>query len=112
MIKKTVISLALILSAAVSTVSAAYVDVPSDAWYGSAVQTVTDKKWFGGYEDGSFRPEQYVTRTEAVVLLDRMFDRMDTAPEWTKNTSVYRDVSIQYWGYRYIAEASVGHFTS
>ena len=91
-----------------------FTDVPTDTktWYTDMVYLLARGGVISGYEDGSFRPEQYVTRTEAVVLLDRMFDRMDTAPEWTKNTSVYRDVSIQYWGYRYIAEASVGHFTS
>ena len=91
-----------------------FTDVPEDskAWYADMVYLLARGGIISGYEDSSFRPEQYVTRTEAVVLLDRMFGRTDSAPDWTKHTSIYRDVSVQYWGYRYIAEASVGHFTS
>ncbi len=99
MMKRTVISLALLLSAAVSTVSAAYIDVPSDAWYGSAVQTATDKKWFGGYEDGSFRPEGTITRAEAMkVLLSYKYG--DDVPKAEK--SVYADVAADAWYANYV----------
>lgn len=91
-----------------------FTDVPEDsgAWYTEMVYRLARGGVISGYEDGSFRPEDLVTRTEAVVMLDRMFGRTDLAPDWALNNSVYRDVSIHYWGYRYIAEASVGHFAS
>ncbi len=43
----------------------------SAAWSKSAIGAVNDQGIMVGYPDGTFRPEQSVTRAETVVLLDR-----------------------------------------
>ena len=45
----------------------------SDVCY-SAVQALSAAGIVSGYEDGSFRPENFVTRQEAAVMLDAAFD--------------------------------------
>lgn len=89
-------------------------DVPKDgsAWYTDQVYLLARGGMISGYEDGTFRPESTITRTEAVAMLARMFGRKDAAPDWTKKYPVFRDVSTSHWGYAYIAEASVGHYAS
>lgn len=47
-------------------------DVPSGAWYTQAVQQVVQDGLMKGYPDGTFRPEQPVTRAELAVVLTRL----------------------------------------
>jgi hypothetical protein len=49
-----------------------YIDTKnSPGWSKSAIGAAKDHGIMGGYPDGTFRPEQSVTRAEAVVLLER-----------------------------------------
>lgn len=52
--------------------AANFSDVTENAWYSDAISTA---EYFGvitGYPDGTFRPEQAVTRAEFATLLDRI----------------------------------------
>ena len=44
-------------------------DVAKDAWYNGFVGALKDKGIMGGYEDGSFRPENAITREEMAKLI-------------------------------------------
>lgn len=71
--------------------SAAFPDL---ALQSSAVQqsiaVLADKQVLTGYDDGTFRPEQTITRGEFAILLTRLAG-LDT--ESSKNASYYSDVS-------------------
>lgn len=71
--KKQLIS---IILSAVLTVSAipafAYSDVEEGSWYEKSVENASEKGWFAGYEDGTFRPENPVSRAELAEILTRM----------------------------------------
>ena len=96
------------------TTDASFTDVPKDgsAWYTQSVYLLANAGIITGYKDGTFRPQANVNRTEAVVMLNRLFGRSDSAPSWATTSSLYSDVSTSYWGFRAITEASVGHFAS
>lgn len=96
------------------TTNASFTDVPKDgsAWYTQSVYLLANAGIITGYKDGTFRPLANVNRTEAVVMLNRLFGRTDSAPSWATTSSLYSDVSTSYWGFRAITEASVGHFAS
>ncbi|MBU5668782.1 InlB B-repeat-containing protein [Peptoniphilus sp. MSJ-1] len=47
-----------------------YSDV-GDEWYTEAIKIVTEAKIFNGYEDGSFKPQNKITRAEWIVTLKR-----------------------------------------
>ncbi len=44
-------------------------DVKSDAWYAGAVQTATSYKLINGFEDGTFRPQDTITREQAMMIV-------------------------------------------
>lgn len=54
-----------------TTTATAYSDVPEDASYLTAVKTLSLMGILKGYEDGSFRPTQNVTRAEFTAMLMR-----------------------------------------
>ena len=91
---------------------ASFTDVAEDAWYAEAVYMLANGGVIKGYGNGSFKPGNRVTRTEAVVMLGRLFQRNDDPPQWILNYQKYTDVSSMFWGYQAIAEASFGHFAS
>lgn len=41
-------------------------------WAEAAIHSVADQEWIGGYEDGSFRPDELITRAEAMAIINRM----------------------------------------
>ena len=47
-------------------------DVPSDSWYNEAISTLVQAGVLGGYGDGTFRPDQPVTRAELAAILVRV----------------------------------------
>ncbi len=44
-------------------------DVKSDAWYAGAVQTAVAYKLINGFEDGTFRPQDTITREQAMMIV-------------------------------------------
>ena len=50
---------------------ARFSDVPQDAWYAAAMNWAVKRGIVRGFEDGTFRPDQPVTREELAVMLWR-----------------------------------------
>ena len=53
-------------------------DVPEDAWYTEAVNSLSEKGIIQGYPDGTFGPNNNVNRAELAVMLDRLIEYMET----------------------------------
>ncbi|NEW09732.1 hypothetical protein GK047_27805 [Paenibacillus sp. SYP-B3998] len=51
--------------------TAAFGDVASGTWYTGAVAKALEYGIVNGYEDGTFRPSKTITRTEAMVMIER-----------------------------------------
>ncbi len=49
-----------------------FADVAADAWYARAVAAVSGLGLINGYQDGTYRPAQAITREEAMVVVARM----------------------------------------
>ena len=49
-------------------------DVPETHWAAKAIEELSDKGIINGYEDGSFKPEQSVTRAEVAVMISRAME--------------------------------------
>lgn len=47
----------------------AFADVQASAWYGAAVQTAYASGLISGFEDGTFRPQDKITREQAMVIV-------------------------------------------
>jgi len=57
-----------------ATRECSYSDVPTDAWYRQQVATMTKLGILKGYPDGSFRPNEPITRAEMATILARLVD--------------------------------------
>lgn len=65
-------------STAAFAASKIFSDVPSDAWYADAANSLSDKGIIVGYKDGTFGPTNNVNRAELAVMLDRLIEYMET----------------------------------
>ena len=74
-----------------------YIDVAADAWYSDEVLTLTAAKIFEGYPDGSFKPDQTISRGEFIKVVSRFFGNIDP------NGSIYA-MSDTTWSENDIAE--------
>ena len=64
---------------------------------------------FGGYPDGSFKPDSPSTRAEVVAVLIRYLLGGEPGEEqWRGIELSFSDVAPSYWAYRYIALATKG----
>ena len=51
--------------------SNSFSDVSDSDWYADVVKTASSYNLIGGYEDGTFRPQERITRQEAMALIAR-----------------------------------------
>lgn len=51
--------------------SNSFSDVSDSDWYADVVKTASSYSLIGGYEDGTFRPQEHITRQEAMALIAR-----------------------------------------
>lgn len=57
----------------VSDTITSYYDVNADDWFAYAIAVATDYEIIEGYGDGSFRPDDELTRAEAAVIAERVW---------------------------------------
>ncbi|MGN9098241.1 S-layer homology domain-containing protein [Flintibacter porci] len=82
------------------TITKSFSDVPDDAWYATAVKTLASLGMMDGYPDGTFRPDEPITRAEfATVGLAFAYDPFDA-------DCSYYDVSASAWYHTYVAQAT------
>lgn len=93
------------------TGTAFFPDVPASHWAHQAIGTAAAQGWIGGYPDGTFRPENGLTRAEACTVLNRLLDREGDAAQANKllTLGLFADVSASHWAGTTIAEAAVAH---
>lgn len=82
------------------------------SWYYDAVATAYANGWVSGFMDGTFHPNQTITRAEAVSILNRVLGRSCdlTFVQANAQTALhFTDVPANAWYYADVIEASVGH---
>ncbi|MCH4890324.1 S-layer homology domain-containing protein [Acidaminobacter sp. JC074] len=73
-----------------------YTDVPASHWSYPYVQAISEVGLFGGYEDGSFRPQAPITRAE----IAQVFTNYWTYSEFEFDASskiLFKDVTESHW---------------
>lgn len=81
--------------------SVTYKDVQPGFWGYDAIQAATRYGWFAGYSDGTFKPNDVITRAEAAKAISE-FLKLDTAQTII---SSYNDVNAGSWYSRYVEAA-------
>ena len=70
---------------------AGFPDVPEDAWYADAVRWAQANDIVTGYEDGTFRPDQNMTRQELVAVFYRYAKKMGRDVSAVRSITVFSD---------------------
>jgi len=88
-----------------------FLDVPASYWAHDAVMASAACGIFSGYSDGTFRPREYMTRSEAAAAMCRLLGRSADLAALSASAAVciFPDVPQDYWAYGPIMEASVTH---
>ncbi|MDO7908538.1 S-layer homology domain-containing protein [Paenibacillus sp. JX-17] len=79
-----------------------FIDVPSDSWAAEAISYVKSIGLMQGYNDNTFRPEEKLTRAEAVKVLNLLFKR----PMKDATKATFSDVPASHWAYADIEAAA------
>lgn len=87
-------------------VHCSFTDVSGKAWYAGAVKYLETFGIIKGYEDGTFRPEQEISRAEFVVMSVRFYEAYGIEVTEEAKKLVFTDVAANYWAADYINEAS------
>ena len=77
-----------------------------------AILKATAYGWINGYEDNTFRPDEPITRAEAMAIINRMLKRIPKSIDdiLTEKMNVWTDnVDISAWYYLHIQEATSSH---
>ncbi len=83
---------------------ASFSDVSSKEWYYSYVGYLAKYNIIKGYTDGTFRPNDKVTRAEFVAMAVRFYGLFNDVKK-TGYTVTYTDLASSYWAYSDIAYA-------
>ncbi|MBR5156525.1 MAG: S-layer homology domain-containing protein [Clostridia bacterium] len=78
--------------------AAEFSDLSAEHWAYQNVQALVAEGTISGFEDGSFRPNNIVTRAQFVKMIGKGPDR------YTKNFS---DVSASHWAYEYVMQSGL-----
>ena len=90
--------------------AAPFSDVPADHPYGAYLLSARSWGWLSGFDDGTARPDQPITRAEAVSMLNRALGRSGDKSYIDSHHAVfYWDVSPASWYYYDVMEASIDH---
>lgn len=79
--------------------TASFSDVSAGDWYYQSVTLLSSLGILNGYEDGTFRPNQTITRAEFVTILSSFF-----AP--VEGTARFQDVPATHWALKNISSAN------
>lgn len=87
-------------------------DVPSSHWAAKYINFAATRGWVNGYADGTFRPNNSITRAEVAAVTCRLLERNADQSYIRSHRSELRaftDVSESHWAYWYTMEAANGH---
>ena len=81
----------------------------SSHWAEDYINRAAAAGWINGYANGTFRPNAYITRAEAVTLINRMLDRAPDANHLLADMVRWPDNPETAWYYADIQEATNSH---
>lgn len=88
--------------------SASFIDT-DDHWAEENIIKAHAMGLFNGYEDGSFKPDAYITRAEAMAVINRITVRRANNNSFTGNYINWPDISTSDWYYADVIEATNTH---
>ena len=90
-----------------STVPVKFGDVSENHWAKDFIAELAALQIIQGFPDGSFRPDEQLTRAQFAAMLSQAFDQVKV-----RNPVSFKDVSTSHWAYNSIREAYSTGFLS
>lgn len=78
-------------------------------WANQVINSASAKGWVNGYSDGSFRPNQYMTRAEFVALVNNVLNRGVKKENILPDAKQFPDLLESKWYYETMQEAINSH---
>jgi len=103
----TVATLASLVGQIPAQAQTTFSDVPSDYWAAQYIQALVERGVIRGFADGSFRPDEPITRAQFAVLVGQAFERPTV-----RSAVRFRDVKSSYWAASAIQTAYTEGFLS
>jgi len=91
---------------------AGFTDVSEGYWASEYIRDAAIHGWINGYNDGTFRADNSITRAETVTLINRLLGREADRAYISANLSrlkTFPDVEPAHWAYYDILEAANTH---
>lgn len=90
-----------------------FTDVKEGVWFWQEINAAAERGWINGYSDGTFRPNQKISRAEAAAILNRVLDRAGSKAKQKLDADgkvmLFLDLPLTHWAYYDIMEASLEH---
>ncbi|WP_414619171.1 DUF1565 domain-containing protein [Calothrix sp. CCY 0018] len=83
----------------------AFIDVAPNYWAKSYIEALASKGVIAGFPDGSFKPNEPVTRAQFAAIINKAF-----APQAQQQAVNFSDVSRNFWAYNAIQTATKSPF--
>ena len=87
----------------ISSGKSSFTDVNSKLWCNNSIAYLEKYNIISGYNDGTFRPEEQITRAEFVTMCMRFYDMFEDITVSDKN--IFNDVPKSHWASGYIYNA-------
>lgn len=83
----------------------------AEHWASSYIATAAENGWVTGYPDGTFRPDNPITRAETVTMINRLLDRKpETEKDLLSDMTIFNDnTDPSAWYYLQFQEAANNH---
>ena len=79
-------------------------------WAEKYIQRAAELGWIKGFEDGTFRPDTYITRAQAMTMINRVLNRIpEDASDRLPGMNVWPDCNPGDWFYLAVQEATTSH---
>lgn len=92
--------------------SKSFTDVPDTYWAARYINFAATRGWVTGYSDGTFKPENTITRAEVAAVTCRLLERsadQSYIRSHLKELRTFSDMTESHWAYWYAMEAANGH---
>ncbi|WP_338660845.1 ZmpA/ZmpB/ZmpC family metallo-endopeptidase [Paraclostridium sordellii] len=84
-------------------------DIDDSHWASKYIEKAAELGYMLGYEDGSFKPDQVITRGETVVTLNRIYRNPCDLKETNNSKILFTDLDKNNWAYNDIVKAILSH---
>lgn len=79
-------------------------------WAEKYIERAAELDWIKGFEDGSFRPDTYITRAQAMTMINRVLNRIpEDESDLLPGMNVWPDCNPGDWFYLAVQEATNSH---